>query len=97
MADIEVYIYGNSKDVHDNFNEVDVNKLGIEDTRHTYIGMKNRIATLQDSARYNENSLTEMRSSLWLYCQQFAYASTMVKACESIMTCRDSRLEYRFS
>ena len=53
MADIEVYIYGNSKDIHDNFDDTGVTKDGIGANRHTMQGMMDRVRGLQDECRYN--------------------------------------------
>ena len=52
MADIEVYIYGNSKDIHDNYGEVDANGNVITGNRHTLQGMIDRVSGLQDKCRY---------------------------------------------
>ena len=48
MADIEVYIYGNSQDVHDNNDEVDANGNNIGANRHSLNGIQNRTHDLQD-------------------------------------------------
>ena len=46
MADVETFIYGNSKDVFDNFNDVSSNTLSAEESRHTYVGLNKRITDL---------------------------------------------------
>ena len=47
-------------------------------------------------ARYVENALLDDRAFLVLYCQQFAFASEMVKACEEILTCRATHKHYNY-
>ena len=53
MADIEVYIYGNSKDVHDNYGEIDSNGNSTQGNRHTLQGMISRVSGLADQCRHN--------------------------------------------
>ena len=69
MADIEVYIYGNSKDVHDNYGDIDSNGNSTQGNRHTLQGMISRVSDLTDQCRHNQHALDEKRTALILYCQ----------------------------
>lgn len=90
MADIEVIIYGNSKDVHDNVDEVDENGNEVHSNKHNVNGLSGRVVVLQDKCRYSQHALDKKKDALILYCQQFAFAHDMVPVCAEICNCRDT-------
>ena len=50
---------------------------------------------VQDKCRYADHDISEVRNMLVLYCQQFAFAPTMVPQCAALLTCKQRQLNYR--
>ena len=96
MADIEVYIYGNSQDIHDNYEDMTTNGSSMTNNKHTMHGMMDRVSVLVDACRHNQAKLDEKRDALILYCQQFAYAPEMNQYCAKVLECRETELPKRY-
>ena len=69
MADIEVYIYGNSQDIHDNYEDMTSNGSNMTNNKHTMHGMMDRVNYLIEACRVNQTKLDEKQGALILYCQ----------------------------
>lgn len=55
MAEIEIRIYGNSKDSFDNSQETQENTDKVLNNRHSLNGLQDRVHATQDSCRYADH------------------------------------------
>ena len=68
MAEIEDYIYGNSQDSFDNYDRISGTLGKLDQNKHTFGGVLNRLENLQSTCRSNQHALDLNRRELVLYC-----------------------------
>ena len=74
---------------------VETSKL-THDQNEVLLSKKHKINGLEDKCHSIEHQLSENRDALVLYCQQFSFATEMVRPCADVLTCRDRQLHYDF-
>ncbi len=80
-------IGANHEDAYENMQKVGV-----------YFGeIYQKLIESAQKCQYAEHDLEDNRHALELYCQQFAFAPEMVAPCAKILTCKDTKLNYKYS